>query len=167
MPTETKTVIDIVKRAPEDLRPVLIEMFKGWSPILRRVDDPLAEIFRGLAAKQQLDRLTALSELLNAGDSFDQVMAKIQGKIEATEQIKAKFLAQIFDKIRPLEASYNSLWMFFENAKTSAGQQRPGELHVLNADAAALKDSKASMTLQSITKFISKRNDSFDFRQTI
>lgn len=167
MPTKALTATDIVKLAPEDLRPILLEMFKGWSPSLRRADTPLAELFRGVSARQQLDRLTALEQLLSPEDTFDEVMAKIQHKIEETEQIKARFLGRIFEEIRPLEESYNHLWMFFENARTSAGQQRPGDLHVLNADPSVLNDAKTSNTLAALTKFISTRNDSFDFRLTI
>jgi len=104
---------------------------------------------------------------LSVEDSYDSTVQKIQAQIDKAEATRDSILAQVFERIRPIERSYRELALFFENSKVPDGKVRkPIELYVLNADAKAMKDV-FSMNVAAIEEFCRKRNDNFNFRDDI
>jgi hypothetical protein len=85
----------------------------------------LKDMFTAETAAQFLKRVADFSELLSTGDSYDQALKKLDGQIKKLESLRDDVLAQIYDKIRPIERSYRQLQLFFENAEVRDNQQRP------------------------------------------
>ena len=91
----------------------------------------------------------------------------MQAQIDRAEGVRDQLLAQVFEKIRPIERSYRQLMLFFENCKVPDGKVRkPVELYMMNADPKAMKDV-FSMSVAAIENFVRKRNDNFNFRDDI
>ena len=78
-------------------------------------------------------------------------------------------LADLFEQIRPLERSYRSLQLFFENAEVRGDtvQRPPVEFYIFNADTSVIKKDVDSSTIIAVEEFIKSRNDTFNFRQVI
>jgi len=170
MPEETlaqvRNTADILSENPA--KEVLQEIFADLHPALTDTRRALAEIFTPQSASEFLAQLTDLESLLKPDDSYEKTLDKIQDQIDLAEETRDVLLAQVFERVRPIEASYQQIMLFFENCKVpEARSQKPGELFVLNADPRAIKDVKASATVASIDKFCQQRNDNFNFRLAI
>jgi len=164
--TQLRSTADILGENPA--KEVLQEIFADLHPGLTDTRRGLAEIFTPQSAKEFLDQLTDLESVLKPDDSYEATLDKVQAQIDTAEAMRDQLLGQIFEQIRPIEASYRQIMLFFENCKVAeAKQQKPGELWVLNADASAIKDVKSSTTVTAINNFCQKRNDTFNFRMAI
>ena len=128
----------------------------------------LRDIFTAESAAQFLKRVADFSELLSPSDSYDQALKKLDGQIKKLESLRDDVLAQIYEKIRPMERSYRQLQLFFENAEVRDNQQRPPvEFFIFNADTKAITSDVNSSTLVALDDFVKSRNDTFNFRQFI
>ena len=169
MPEETavatKTVGDIFATVQPETRKVLQELFAELHPGLANVSGDIAAIFSAQSAGEFLSQLVDLQELFSPEDSYDATVSKLQDRIGQAEAVREAVLATIFEKIRPIERSYQNLYLYFQNAQMP-GTTRAVELHILNGDASVMKDDK-SETLLSMCKFLVERNDQFNFRRAI
>ena len=164
--TETRvlTAHDLIMR--RQAGKAIEEIFNVIHPATPRT--ALAEIFTAETAGHFLDRVTSLSVLLRETDSHEQALARLDRAIEAAEAVRDQVLAEMYERIRPLERSYRLLDLFFENAEVRDSVQRPAvEFHLFNADTAAIRGGADSSTLAAVDEFVQSRNDSFNFRQFI
>jgi len=128
----------------------------------------LKDIFTAETAGQFLKRVADFSSLLTTGDGYDQALKKLDAQIAKMESLRDDVLAQIYDKIRPIERSYRQLQLFFENAEVRDSQQRPPvEFYIFNADTKVITSDVNSSTIEALDEFVQSRNDSFNFRQFI
>src|ERR1017187_1005750 len=169
MPDETvvKTRNTAEILADSGVRELMEEIFSDLHPGFIDHSQEISSIFSAQAASAFLTQLTNFEGLLNADDSYESTVKKMQGQIDKAEAMRDELLAQVFEKIRPIERSYRELMLFFENSKVQDGKVRkPVELFVMNADAKAMKD-EFSATIMAIDTFVTRRNDNFDFRDDI
>ena len=165
---KTATIDEIfaVAEAPQ-VRKVLADIFTDLHPRLSEQKSNLESIFTAESAAEFLQRITELETVLSESDEYEQTLGKFQAQIDAAESVRDQVLAQVFEQIRPLEASYRQLWLFFENSVVPDGKQRkPVEFHAFNADPKTMKD-RESVTLEAIRRFIASRNDNFNFRDDV
>ena len=163
--TLTRTTDQILGNSPA--RELLHDIFADLHPALTNEKSDLSSIFSAQSAKEFLGQLTDFEKLIDASDSYEATVKKLQGQIDSAEAIRDELLAQIFEQIRPLETSYRQVQLFFENAKVGDGKVRkPVELYILNADAKAMQDI-FSMNLAALEHFVVQRNDNFNFRDDI
>jgi hypothetical protein len=163
--TKSKTTADILGTSPA--RDLLQDIFADLHPAFTDDSRDLTSIFTPQSAGDFLSQLTDFERLLEATDSYDATIAKVQGQIDQAEVIRDQLLAQVFQQLRPIERSYRQLTLFFENSKVADGKVRkPVELFVLNADAKAMKDV-FSMSVAALENFVRQRNDNFNFRDDI
>jgi hypothetical protein len=149
------------------VRKAIQEIFTGLHPRLQEERTSLAEIFTPESASQFLQRLLDVSSVLSVEDDYEETLAKLQAQIDQAETLRDEVLAKLYDALRPLERSYQQLWLFFENSVVPDGKQRsPVELYIYDADTAAIKDRK-SATLEAMREFVTNRNDDFNFRNDI
>lgn len=128
----------------------------------------LKDIFTAESASQFLDRVANFSALLSDTDSYTQALKKLDDAIAKAEKTRDEVLAQLYEKLRPIERSYRQLHLFFENADVRDGVQRPPvEFYIFNADTKAITRDADSSTIVALDEFIQSRNDSFNFRQFI
>lgn len=128
----------------------------------------LKDIFTAESASQFLDRVANFSALLSDTDSYTQALKKLDDAIAKAEKTRDEVLAQLYEKLRPMERSYRQLHLFFENADVRDGVQRPPvEFYIFNADTKAITRDADSSTIVALDEFIQSRNDSFNFRQFI
>ena len=128
----------------------------------------LKDIFTAESASQFLDRVANFSALLSDTDSYTQALKKLDEAIAKAEKTRDEVLAQLYEKLRPIERSYRQLHLFFENADVRDGVQRPPvEFYIFNADTKAITRDADSSTIVALDEFIQTRNDSFNFRQFI
>jgi len=128
----------------------------------------LRDIFTAETASQFQDRIANFSALLSDTDSYAQALKKLDDAIAKAEKMRDEVLAQLYEKIRPLERSYRQLHLFFENADVRDGVQRPPvEFFIFNADTKAITKDADSSTIVALDEFVQSRNDSFNFRQFI
>jgi hypothetical protein len=127
----------------------------------------ITSIFTPQTAGEFLGQLTNFEKLLSDADSYDATVKKMQAQIDQAEGVRDQLLAQVFEKIRPIERSYRQLMLFFENSKVPDGKVRkPVEIYILNSDPKAMKDV-FSMSVAALENFVRKRNDNFNFRDDI
>ncbi|MFZ0964832.1 MAG: hypothetical protein WAO35_28580 [Terriglobia bacterium] len=163
--SEVKSTAEILAESParELLRDIFADLHPGFTDETRN----LTSIFTPQSAAEFLSQITNFETLLSIGDSYEGTVRKIQGQIDKAEATRDSILAQVFEKIRPLERSYREIALFFENSKVPDGKVRkPVELYVLNADTKAMKDA-FSMNVAVIEDFCRRRNDNFNFRDDI
>jgi Type VI secretion system, TssC, VipB len=163
--TQIKSTAEILGESParELLRDLFADLHPGFTDETRN----LASIFTPQSAGEFLAQLTNFDTLLSVEDSYEDTVKKIQGQIDKAETTRDAVLAQVFEKIRPIERSYREIALFFENSKVPDGKVRkPAELYLLNADAQAMKDA-FSMSVAAIEGFCRRRNDNFNFRDDI
>src|SRR5215469_12861068 len=137
--TQVKSTSEILAESParELLRDIFADLHPGFTDETRN----LGSIFTAQSATEFLSQLTNFEALLSVEDSYDSTVQKIQAQIDKAEATRDSILAQVFERIRPIERSYRELALFFENSKVPDGKVRkPIELYVLNADAKAMKD---------------------------
>jgi predicted RNase H-like HicB family nuclease len=128
----------------------------------------LVEIFTPETAGQFLTRVADFAALLTQGDSYEQALKKLDEAIAHAEGIRDQVLAELFEKIRPLEQSYRQLALFFDNSEVQDNVQRPPvEFFIFNADTNAIVNDADSSTIVAVDEFIQSRNDNFNFRQYI
>lgn len=128
----------------------------------------LRDIFTAESASQFLERVGNFSRLLSESDSHADAMKKLDAEIGKLEGIRDTVLADLYEKIRPIERSYRQLHLFFENAEVRDSVQRPPvEFYIFNADTQAMKSDVDSPTIAAIDEFVQSRNDTFNFRQFI
>jgi len=128
----------------------------------------LSDIFTAESAGQFLERIANFSALLSDTDTYAQALKKLDAAIAKAEQTRDQVLAQLYEKIRPLERSYRQLHLFFENADVRDAVQRPPvEFYIFNADTKAITSDADSSTIVALDEFVQSRNDSFNFRQFI
>jgi len=160
----TRTAQDIIgKRAAGK---AIEEIFNVIHPAPSRT--ALGEIFTAESAQQFFTRVGKLSTLLSDSDSHADALAKLDARIKALETTRDKVLGDLFEQIRPIERSYRSLQLFFENADVRDAVQRPPvEFYIFNADTNVIKKDVDSSTIVAVDEFVQSRNDSFNFRQFI
>ena len=160
----TKTAHDIIgKRAAGK---AIEEIFNVIHPAPSRT--ALGEIFTAESAQQFFNRVGKLQTLLSEEDSHAAALAKLDERIKALESTRDKVLADLFEKIRPIERSYRSLQLFFENADVRDSVQRPPVgFYIFNADTSVIKKDVDSSTIVAVDEFVQSRNDTFNFRQFI
>ncbi|HEU0055050.1 MAG TPA: hypothetical protein VFQ39_17810 [Longimicrobium sp.] len=142
------------------------EIFNVIHPAPTRTE--LVEIFTPETAAQFLDRVASFSGLLSQADGYEEALAKLDAAIEQAQGVRDQVLAEIYQKIRPLERSYRLVNLFFENAEVRDNVQRPPvEFYIFNADTAAIRSDVDSTTIAAVDEFVQSRNDSFNFRQFI
>jgi hypothetical protein len=128
----------------------------------------LVEIFTPETAGQFLARVADFAALLTEEDSYEAALKKLDDAIAHAEGIRDQVLAELFEKIRPLEQSYRQLALFFDNAEVQDNVQRPPvEFFIFNADTRAITNDADSSTIVAVDEFIQSRNDNFNFRQYI
>lgn len=128
----------------------------------------LKDIFTAESANQFLKRVADFSGLLSSEDSYDAALKKLDAQIKKLESLRDEVLAQVYEKIRPIERSYREVQLFFENAEVRDSQQRPPvDFFIFNADTKAVTSDVNSSTVQAVDEFVQGRNDSFNFRQFI
>ena len=128
----------------------------------------LRDIFTPETAQQFLERVGNFSRLLSETDSHADALKKLDAEIAKLESVRDQVLAELYEKIRPVERSYRQLNLFFENCDVRDAVQRPPvEFFIFNADTAAIKSDVDSPTIVAIDEFVQSRNDTFNFRQFI
>lgn len=162
--SEVKTAQDII--ATKAAGKAIEEIFNVIHPAPAK--SALKDIFTAESAAQFLKRVTDFSSLLATTDSYDQALKKLDAQMKKLEATRDEVLAQIYEKIRPLERSYREIQLFFENAEVRDSQQRPPvEFFIFNADTKAITSDVNSSTVLAVDEFVQGRNDSFNFRQFI
>ncbi|MBL8984714.1 MAG: hypothetical protein JNJ80_00485 [Gemmatimonadetes bacterium] len=162
--SEVKTAQDII--ATKAAGKAIEEIFNVIHPAPAK--SALKDIFTAESAAQFLKRVTDFSSLLATTDSYDQALKKLDAQMKKLEATRDEVLAQIYEKIRPLERSYREVQLFFENAEVRDSQQRPPvEFFIFNADTKAITSDVNSSTVLAVDEFVQGRNDSFNFRQFI
>ena len=161
----TDTLVDV---APDKaVKKVLRDMFADIQPRLGEEKTDLEEIFTPESADELLRRLTDFSALLSVEDSYQGTLNKFQSQIDKAEKIRDEVLAKLYQVIKPIEASYRQIFLFFENSEVPDGKKRkPVEFFIFNADPFAMKN-RESATLAAIKAFTTSRNDNFNFRDDI
>jgi Type VI secretion system, TssC, VipB len=163
--TKTATTSEILGESPA--RDLLQDIFADLHPAFIDESRDLTSIFTAQSAGEFLSQLTNFEQLLADTDSYETTLKKMQAQIDQAEGIRDQLLAQVFEKIRPIERSYRQLMLFFENSKVPDGKVRkPVELYMMNADPKAMKDV-FSMSVAAMENFVRKRNDNFNFRDDI
>ena len=128
----------------------------------------LRDIFTPETAQQFLERVGNFSRLLSETDSHADALKKLDTEIAKLEAVRDQVLAELYEKIRPVERSYRQLNLFFENCDVRDAVQRPPvEFFIFNADTAAITSDVDSPTIVAIDEFVQSRNDTFNFRQFI
>lgn len=165
--TKTATVEEIFALADAPaVRKVLTDIFADIHPMLEGKTE-IGSIFTPEAAGDFLQRITDFEKLLSENDTFDQTLDKFQQQIDGAESLRDEVMAKLYEEIRPLEASYRQVWLFFENSVVPDGKARkPVEFFIYNADTKAMKN-RESVTLEGIRRFTKGRNDNFNFRDDI
>jgi hypothetical protein len=164
--TATMQEIFSVAETPQ-MDKLLGEIFPDLHPRLGEKRTALTDIFTPESASEFLNRLTDFQALLSESDSYEQTLKKFQDQIDKSESVRDEVLAKLFEKIRPIEASYRQIWLFFENSVVPDGKQRkPVEFHIFNADSSAMKN-RESVSLEAIRRYVTNRNDNFNFRDDI
>jgi hypothetical protein len=164
---KTATVGELFADAEAPVRKVLDEIFMAIHPRLGEQKTAIETIFTPETASEFLSRLTDFESLLSEADSFDETLKKFQGQIDQAEGVRDGVMAKLFEEIRPLESSYRQLWLFFENSVVPDGKQRkPVEFFIYNADPQAMRN-RESATLEAVRRFVTNRNDNFNFRDDI
>jgi hypothetical protein len=163
--TKSSTTAEIL--GGSSARELLQDIFADLHPGFIDESRDITSIFTPQSAGEFLGQLTNFEKLLSDADSYDATVKKMQAQIDQAEGVRDQLLAQIFEKIRPLERSYRQLMLFFENSKVPDGKVRkPVEIYILNSDAKAMKDV-FSMSVAAVENFVRKRNDNFNFRDDI
>jgi hypothetical protein len=161
---QTKSAQEIIGTRPASK--AIEEIFNVIHPAPPKT--ALGEIFTPESAGQFLERVTKFSALLVQGDGHAEALAKLDAAIAAAEKVRDQVFAEIFQLVRPIERSYRSLHLFFENSEVRDTVQRPPvEFHLFNADIAAIGNPTESSTILAVDEFIQSRNDNFNFRQYI
>jgi hypothetical protein len=164
--TATMQEIFSVAETPQ-MDKLLGEIFPDLHPRLGEKRTALTDIFTPESASEFLNRLTDFQALLSESDSYEQTLKKFQDQIDKSESVRDEVLAKLFEEIRPIEASYRQIWLFFENSVVPDGKQRkPVEFHIFNADSSAMKN-RESVSLEAIRRYVTNRNDNFNFRDDI
>src|SRR5215475_14718604 len=129
----TDTLVDVAQ--DKAVRKVLRDMFADIQPRLGEEKTDLLEIFTPESASELLQRLTDLSALLSVEDSYQETLNKFQSQIDRAEKVRDEVLASLYQKIKPIEASYRQIWLFFENSEVPDGKKRkPVEFFIFNAE---------------------------------
>jgi Type VI secretion system, TssC, VipB len=164
---KTATVAELFADAEAPVRKVLDEIFVAIHPRLGEQKTAIETIFTPETASEFLSRLTDFESLLSEADSYDETLKKFQRQIDQAEGVRDEVMARLFEEIRPLESSYRQVWLFFENSVVPDGKQRkPVEFFIYNADPQAMRD-RESATLEAVRRFVTNRNDNFNFRDDI
>jgi type VI secretion system TssC-like protein len=164
---KTATVAELFADAEAPVRKVLDEIFVAIHPRLGEQKTAIETIFTPETANEFLSRLTDFESLLTDADSYDETLKKFQRQIDQAEGVRDEVMAKLFEEIRPLEASYRQIWLFFENSVVPDGKQRkPVEFFIYNADPQAMRN-RESATLEAVRRFVANRNDNFNFRDDI
>ncbi len=164
---KTATIAEIFADAEVPVRKVLDEIFVAIHPRLGEQKTAVETIFTPETASEFLLRLTDFESLLSESDSYEQTLQKFQQQIDQAEKVRDQVMAELFEEIRPLESSYRQIWLFFENSVVPDGKQRkPVEFFVYNADPQAMRN-RESATLEALRRFVTNRNDNFNFRDDI
>jgi hypothetical protein len=164
---KTATIAEIFADAEAPVRKVLDEIFVAIHPRLGEQKTAIETIFTPETANEFLSRLTDFESLLTEADSYDETLNKFQGQIDQAEKVRDEVMEKLFEEIRPLESSYRQIWLFFENSVVPDGKQRkPVEFFIYNADPQAMRD-RESATLEAVRRFVTNRNDNFNFRDDI
>src|SRR5262245_52088709 len=165
--TQTATVAEILAEADPPVRKVIEEIFVEFGPQFLEKHAEIDKILKPEDAREFLTRLMDFESMLSEADSYEQTLQKFQSQIDKGEEVRDEVMARLFEELRPIEASYRQLWLFFENSVVPDGKQRkPVEVFVYNADTAAMKN-RESATLGAIRQFVQDRNDNFKFRDDI
>jgi hypothetical protein len=164
--TKTMTVEELFATTDAPVHKVLKEIFADIHPMLEGKTE-IGGVFTPETAGDYLQRITDFEKLLSEDDSYDQTLSKFQQQIDEAESLRDEVMARLYEEIRPLEASYRQVWLFYENSIVPDGKQRkPVEFFVYNAEAKAMKN-RESVTLEGIRRFTKGRNDNFNFRDDI
>jgi len=164
---KTATVAELFADAEAPVRKVLDEIFVAIHPRLGEQKTSIETIFTPETANEFLSRLTDFESLLSESDSYDETLNKFQRQIDQAEGVRDEVMAKLFEEISPLESNYRQIWLFFENSVVSDGKQRkPVEFFIYNADPQTMRD-RESATLEAIRRFVTNRNDNFNFRDDI
>ncbi len=160
----TRTPLDIIgKRSASK---AIEEIFNVIHPAPSRT--ALGEIFNAESAQQFFGRIGKLTSVLSVDDEHAQALAKLDARIAELEGVRDTVLAELYEKIRPMERSYRSMQLFFENAEVNDTVQRPPvDFFIFNADTSVIKKDIDSSTMVALDDFVQSRNDSFNFRQFI
>jgi Type VI secretion system, TssC, VipB len=164
---KTATVAEIFADAEAPVRKVLDEIFVAIHPRLGEQKTAVETIFTPETASEFLSRLTDFESLLSEADSYDETLQKFQGQIDQAEKVRDEVMEKLFEEIRPLESTYRQIWLFFENSIVPDGKQRkPVEFFIHNADPKSMRN-RESATLEAVRRFVTNRNDNFNFRDDI
>jgi len=164
---KTATVAEIFADAEAPVRKVLDEIFVAIHPRLGEQKTSVDTIFTPETASEFLSRLTDFESLLSEADSYEETLQKFQGQIDQAEKVRDEVMEKLFDEIRPLETNYRQVWLFFENSVVPDGKQRkPVEFFIYNADPQKMLN-RESATLEAVRRFVTNRNDNFNFRDDI
>jgi hypothetical protein len=164
---KTTTIAEIFADAEVPVRKVLDEIFVAIHPRLGEQKTAVESIFTPETASEFLSRVTDFESLLSESDTYEQTLQKFQQQIDQAEKIRDQVMAELFEELRPLESSYRQIWLFFENSVVPDGKQRkPVEFFIYNADPQAM-GNRESATLEALRRFVTNRNDNFNFRDDI
>src|SRR5918992_135931 len=115
------------------VRKVLADIFADLHPRLSEEKADLMAIFTPETAGEFLARITDFQTLLSEADTYEQTLQKFQAQIDKAETVRDEVLAQLFEQLRPIEATYRQIWLFFENSVVPDGKQRkPVEFFIFN-----------------------------------
>jgi hypothetical protein len=165
---KTATVEEILAVAENSqVRRVLADIFSDLHPPLSDEKSELVEMFTPESAAEFISRITNFESLLTEADTYEETLGKFQTQIDRAESVRDEVLSKIFEELRPVEASYRQLVLFFDNSVVPDGKQRkPVEFFIYNADSSTMKN-RESATLGAIRNFLEARNDDFNFRKYI
>jgi hypothetical protein len=164
---KTATVAELFADAEAPVRKVLDEIFVAIHPRLGEQKTSIETIFTPETANEFLSRLTDFESLLAESDSYDETLQKFQRQIDQAEGVRDEVMEKLFEEISPLESTYRQIWLFFENSVVPDGKQRkPVEFFIYNADPQVMRN-RESATLEAVRRFVTNRNDNFNFRDDI
>ncbi len=143
------------------------EILFGLPPWIETRKGSLIDLFSSETGNAFIDQLMDMRSRIPVTESHEQILQNIEDRISKAEQLRDALMKRLYQQLRPLEASYRLLELFYENSAVPDGKRRPPvELFVFNADASAMKD-RESVTLEGIRRFVKSRNDNYNFRDDI
>jgi len=161
----TRTTQDIIGKRTASK--AIEEIFNVIHPAPART--ALGDIFTAETAQQFFGRIGKLASVLSVEDDHAAALAALDARIAKLEGVRDTVLAELYEKIRPMERSYRSMQLFFENAEvtTDTVQRPPVDFFIFNADTSVIRKAIDSSTIMAVDDFVQSRNDSFNFRQFI
>ena len=120
----TDTLVDVAQ--DKAVKKVLRDMFADIQPRLGEEKTELIEIFTPESASELLQRLMDFSSIVIVlRTRYQETLEQVSElKSTAPRRSETRFSPSSTRKIKPIEASYRQVWLFFENSEVPDGKKR-------------------------------------------